>query len=204
MVGVFSQPEFVICDISMLTTLPKSELANGMAEIIKHGLIADANLFSFLEKNGQNALNLDPEVLFRLVADSIAIKSAIVQKDEKETGERRKLNFGHTLGHAAETLDPSGHGRAVAMGIHAASVFSSQLGLIDRQVVRRVDELLIQCQLPTIIPHPADKIMEAVKKDKKKQGDSVHFVLLEAIGKACVRKISYDDLNCFILKLCNA
>ncbi len=95
MAGVFSQPEFVICDISMLTTLPKSELANGMAEIIKHGLIADKNLFSFLEENAQKALNLDP------------------------------------LGHAAETLDPSGHGKAVAMGIHAACVFSSQLGLID-------------------------------------------------------------------------
>ncbi len=202
MAGVFSQPEFVICDISMLTTLPKSELSNGMAEIIKHGLIADENLFSFLEENAQKALNLDHEVLFRLVADSVAIKSTIVQQDEKEAGERRKLNFGHTLGHAAETLDPSGHGRAVAMGIHAACVFSSQLGLIDSQVVQRVDHLLIQCQLPTIIPHPADKITEAVKKDKKKQGNFVHFVLLKAIGKACIRKISYDDLSLFIQKLC--
>ncbi len=202
MAGVFSQPEFVICDISMLTTLPKEEIANGMAEIIKHGLIADETLVTFLESHAQKALNLDHDVLFRLVSDSVAIKSAIVQQDEKETGERRKLNFGHTLGHAAETLDPSGHGRAVAKGIHAACMLSCQLGLIDKKVVKRTDDLLRQCQLPANFSYPSDQVMKAVSKDKKRQGDSVYFVLLEAIGKACIRKISYDNLNHFIMDLC--
>ncbi len=202
MVGVFSQPEFVICDISMLATLPKKEISNGMAEIIKHGLIAHSPLFGFLESHAKKALNLDPGVVFRLVSDSVAIKSAIVQQDEKESGERRKLNFGHTLGHAAERIDPMGHGRAVAMGIHAACVFSYMQGLIDKTIVQRVDDLLMECQLPVVFPYPPDQMMEAVCKDKKKQGDSLYFVFLEAIGKACVRKISYDDLNHFIQRFC--
>ncbi|MCF8093347.1 MAG: 3-dehydroquinate synthase, partial [Desulfotignum sp.] len=114
MVGVFNQPRFVICDLNMLETLPKSEISNGLAEIVKHALISDADMLTYIEKNRGKALELDPEIIFQLVSDSVAIKSRVVQLDEKESGERRKLNFGHTIGHAIEKLDPSGHGKAVS------------------------------------------------------------------------------------------
>ncbi|MFU8770398.1 MAG: 3-dehydroquinate synthase, partial [Desulfotignum sp.] len=97
MAGVFSQPRFVICDPDMLKTLPQKEIANGMAEIVKHALIADAGMLAFIENNHARALNLDPEIIFQLVSDSVAIKSRVVQQDERESGERRKLNFGHTI-----------------------------------------------------------------------------------------------------------
>ena len=102
MVGVFNQPEFVICDMKLLKTLPEKEVLCGLSEIVKHGAIADAELFSYLEKNHEKALGLDTKVIERLVYDSVVLKSTVVNKDEKESGERRKLNFGHTLGHAIE------------------------------------------------------------------------------------------------------
>ncbi|MEA1949641.1 MAG: 3-dehydroquinate synthase family protein, partial [Thermodesulfobacteriota bacterium] len=100
MVGVFSQPEFVICDLNLLNTLPQKEVLCGLAEIVKHAAIGDGDLFEYLEEHYRKALALDSAVIERLVYDSVVIKSAIVNKDEKEKGERRKLNFGHTFGHA--------------------------------------------------------------------------------------------------------
>ncbi|WDP87900.1 MAG: 3-dehydroquinate synthase [Desulfobacter sp.] len=198
MVGLFNQPEFVICDIDLLATLPKSEISNGLAEAVKHGLIKDIKLLEFIEANQQKALDLDRDVIFRLVADSVDIKSRVVQKDEHEAGERRKLNFGHTIGHAMEKLDQSGHGRAVSMGMVAASKFSQQKGYILPQEVDRIKELLLGLKLPVNHSFSSQKIIQAASRDKKKQGEDLFFVFLQALGKARVDKINFNEMNAFI------
>ncbi|MCP4723283.1 MAG: 3-dehydroquinate synthase, partial [Desulfobacteraceae bacterium] len=208
MVGVFNQPEFVICDIDMLKTLPKEEISNGLAEIVKHGLICDTDMLDFIEKNRQKALDLDHDTIFRLVADSVAIKSRVVQQDEKEAGERRKLNFGHTIGHAVEKLNQeksnqgqsvrTGHGRAVSLGMVAAAMFSQKKGMISQKDVTRIKALLKGLNLPVGLDYKADQIIEAASRDKKKQGSSLYFVFLECLGKARVEKIHYDEMNAFI------
>ncbi len=198
MVGVFNQPEFVICDIDMLKTLPKEEISNGLAEIVKHGLIRDAAMLDFIEKNKENALSLDYDTIFKLVADSVEIKSQVVQQDEKEAGERRKLNFGHTIGHAIEKIERAGHGRAVSMGMAAAALFSEERGLISQKDVLRIIQLLNDLNLPTELNYPAEDIISAAGKDKKKQGDDLFYVFLESLGTARVDKISFEKMNGFI------
>lgn len=198
MVGVFSQPEFVICDIDMLQTLPQKEVSNGLAEIAKHGMIKDLSLLAFLEANAQKALDLDRKTIFRLVADSVGIKAAVVAADEREAGERRKLNFGHTIGHAIERLEQAGHGRAVAAGMAAAARFSRCKGYLGPEDVARIDALLLNLKLPVSTEFPAGEIINAAARDKKKQGTDLYFVFLEALGRARVEKIRYAELNDFI------
>ncbi len=198
MVGVFNQPEFVLCDINMLSTLPDREISNGLAEIVKHGQIKDRSLLEFIENNRDKALALDRETVFRMVADSVDIKSRVVQADEREAGERRKLNFGHTIGHAFEKLDPCGHGSAVSAGMVAAAQFSQQKGYINQGDVDRIKDLLLGLGLPVAFDFPPEQIIEAASRDKKKQGSNLFFVFLGQIGQARVEDISYDDLNGFI------
>ncbi len=208
MVGLFNQPEFVICDIDLLETLPKAEISNGLAEIVKHGLICDTEMLTFIENNQQKALDLDRDTIFRLVADSVAIKSRVVQQDEKEAGERRKLNFGHTIGHAVEKINQerlnqgklahTGHGRAVATGMVAAAMFSQKKGMVSQKDVTRITTLLKGLNLPVELDYPADQIIEAASRDKKKQGSDLYYVFLSALGRARVEKIRYDEMNEFI------
>ena len=201
MIGVFAQPDFVICDISMLSTLPEAEISNGLGEIVKHGLISDKALFSFLEAHAAQALALDPDTTFRLVSDSVRIKSAVVQADEKEAGERRKLNFGHTLGHAMEKIRPDGHGRAVSMGMVAALKFSREKTGLPGEVINRTLDLLNRLDLPVTLDFRAEDIITAVSRDKKKENQQMFFVFLEAIGKAVVEKVKLTELNRFIHKI---
>ncbi|NOX33563.1 MAG: 3-dehydroquinate synthase [Deltaproteobacteria bacterium] len=203
MVGVFNQPGFVICDIDLLNTLPEKEISNGLAEIVKHALIFDASMFGFIEKNKQKALDLDYDTIFRLVAESVKIKSQVVQQDEKESGERRKLNFGHTIGHAIEKIEKAGHGRAVSMGMAAAARFSQAKGRINKQDVLRISSLLADLNLPTSLDYRAEEIISAVEKDKKKQGSDLFYIFLDQIGKAGIEKISFNEINKFINSVFN-
>ncbi|MCP4670677.1 MAG: 3-dehydroquinate synthase [Desulfobacula sp.] len=198
MVGVFNQPEFVICDIDLLKTLPPSQISNGFAEIVKHALIFDKNMFDFIEQNTSKALDLDYDTIFKLVSDSVKIKSKIVQEDEKESGERRKLNFGHTIGHAIEKIDQTSHGRAVAMGMIAAAKFSKNKNLITSRDIFRISSLLTALNLPVNLEYNANDIINAAAKDKKKHGRDLFYVFLEKIGKARVEKISFTEMNSLI------
>ncbi|MDA8134636.1 MAG: 3-dehydroquinate synthase [Desulfobacteraceae bacterium] len=200
MVGVFNQPEFVICDLGLLQTLPGPEISNGFAEIVKHALICDKALFEFIETNRQKALSLDDQTIYRLVADCVKIKSGIVQRDEKEAGERRKLNFGHTIGHAIEKIERAGHGRAVSMGMVAAARFSRERGMISKKDVSRIMALLQDLNLPTGLNYDPGAVINAAGKDKKKEGKDLFYVFLEEIGTARVEKIGFHELNEFILK----
>jgi 3-dehydroquinate synthase len=195
MVGVFNQPEFVICDIDLLKTLPKKEVLCGLAEIVKHAAIGNKTLFSFLETHDEKALRLDYEVIERLVWDSVQLKSSVVNRDEKEAGERRVLNFGHTFGHAIEKTLGVRHGEAISVGMVIASALSEKRGHLLAEDTKRVESLLKRLGLPTRLQFNREKVIEALRKDKKRQSEDIHFVLLQSLGHAIVEKISMKELE---------
>jgi len=202
MMGVFNQPEFVICDMDLLKTLPERELLSGLAEIIKHAAIGDPKLFSYLEENYEKALKLDPQVIEKLVSDSIDIKSSIVNWDEKEKGARRKLNFGHTFGHAIEKTAGISHGEAVSVGMVIASELSKKKGYLSPEETEKIVTLLKKLKLPYRIQIDHSGVLDALKKDKKRNGSSIHFVLLRAIGEAVVERISIKELAAAMSDFC--
>ena len=195
MVGTFNQPDFVLCDLDMLRSLPEDQLQCGFAEIVKHAAIADIGMFAALEKDSDKALALDPVVIERLVYDSLIIKSTIVNRDEKETGERRKLNFGHTFGHAIEKVTGVPHGQAVSVGMVLAAGMSLRRGLITADENDRLRALLKKLNLPTKITFDQRAALEALGKDKKREGDRVHFVLLKGLGQTVITEIPLAELR---------
>ena len=195
MVGTFNQPAFVLCDLDMLRSLPADQLQCGFAEIVKHAAIADAEMFEALEKDADKALALDPVVIERLVHDSLIIKSTIVNRDEKETGERRRLNFGHTFGHAIEKVTGVPHGQAVSVGMVLAAGISQRRGLITARENKRLSALLEQLNLPTRMTFDQEAALEALGKDKKREGDRVHFVLLNGLGQTVITGIPLAELR---------
>ena len=194
MVGVFNQPEFVICDMDMLNTLSESDRLCGFAEIVKHAVIADAEMFVYLEKNCSQALALNRDVIEKLVHDSIVIKAGVVNRDETEKGERRILNFGHTIGHAIEKTVGLPHGEAVGIGMVAASQIAVRNGLLSESDAARITSLLSHLRLPTRCDGRREAILSAMKKDKKREGEKIQFVLPEGIGRAIVRPLSMEQI----------
>ncbi len=201
MVGVFNQPEFVICDMDLLQSLPAAEVRCGMAEIVKHAAIEDARMFTYLEENAPKALQLDSAVIEKLVSDSVVIKAAVVNRDEKEHGERRKLNFGHTVGHAIEKTKGIPHGEAVSVGMAVAAAISEKRGLLAGDEVLRLTTLLHSLGLPTIVDADPGQIVAALAKDKKKEKDVIHYVLLDGIGSCRIEDISIAELNASVRAL---
>lgn len=195
MIGLIHQPEFVICDPELLKTLPRKEIACGLAEIVKHGAIADADLFAYLEQNYTDVLALDSQAIKKLVLASVNIKSAVVSRDETEQGERRKLNFGHTFGHAIEKVAGITHGEAVSRGMAVAAALSVKKGLLTAAEDQRLRALLKKLELPTHVGSETKAVVNAIAKDKKREGDSIHFVLLNGIGSAIVEKITLAELE---------
>jgi 3-dehydroquinate synthase len=192
-VGVFRQPEFVICDQNLLQTLAPREFQGGFAEIVKHGAIADVQLFEYLEQNWTRALGHDPEVIEKVVYDSIIIKSTVVNRDAREQGERRKLNFGHTLGHAIEKVLQIPHGEAVSAGMVLASALSEKKGYLQPEDSIRLSNLLEKFGLPVQLEFNREQVFEAIWKDKKREGDTLKFVLLKKIGEAIVDQITIRE-----------
>jgi 3-dehydroquinate synthase len=195
MVGVFNQPEFVICDMELLRTLPENELVNGFGEIVKHSAIGDKNMFAYIDAHYKKALALNAEVIEKLVYDSVVIKSGVVNRDEKETGERRKLNFGHTFGHAIEKTMQVPHGEAISIGMVVAAALSVKRGLLSQKKADRLTDLLKQLKLPTSFNINMNDVLDALGKDKKREGNSIHFILLEDIGKAVIQEIPIKELE---------
>jgi len=203
LVGVFRQPDFVLCDLTLLDSLPERELISGMGEVVKHALIADAPLFEFLEENTSGALGRDAKVIQRMVIDSVRIKSRVVAEDETEQGMRRILNFGHTVGHALEKLTRIQHGAAVGVGMVMACRMSLLRGYLSPEDVRRVERLLSQLSLPVSTPETPEHILEAIEKDKKRITDRIHFVLLKRIGEAVVEEIPLVELEAMLSEILN-
>jgi 3-dehydroquinate synthase len=195
MIGLFNQPEVVLCDLDLLPSLLPADVGCGLAEIVKHGAIADAELFGYLEAHAEEALRLDRKVVERLVADSVLIKSNIVNQDERETGERRKLNFGHTFGHAVEKTIGAPHGEAVSRGMVLAGLLSVRRGLLSEAELQRLVTLLERLKLPTVVGAALEPMLEALGKDKKREGRSIRFVLLKGIGEAVVESIPLQEIR---------
>ena len=195
MVGVFNQPEFVICDLGTLNTLPIREILCGFAEIIKHGAIADGRMLDFIETHRDAALDLDPNIIAHLVYRSVEIKAGVVTRDERERGERRKLNFGHTFGHALEKLTGIPHGEAVGIGMVLAANLSVEKGLLNQQDAARLEQIIHSYGLPLRLPLDMDAILNAMRKDKKRDGDRIHFVFLESLGNAVIEDLAFKDLQ---------
>lgn len=191
MIGAFFQPRCVIADIDTLNTLPARELSAGLAEVIKYGLICDADFFKWLEDNIAGLSNLDQDLLAQAVLVSCQNKARVVEQDERESGLRAILNLGHTFGHAIETVMGYGkwlHGEAVAAGMVMAIDLSIREGRIDEEVRQRGVALLQQAGLPVIPPKDisVEQYLEAMSIDKKAVDGQIKLVLLNAIGEAFV------------------
>jgi len=195
MIGTFNQPRFVLCDTAMLQTLPEQEFVSGFAEIVKAAAIRNAALFEYLEQNIEKALLRDSEVIRHLVIESVKIKADVVQHDEREQGERRILNFGHTFGHAVEALAGVSHGEAVSIGMMMAVRRSvAECGFPQNQA-DRLERLLVRLGLPVTTDVPAEEILRTLLKDKKRENNDIHFVLLNEIGEAIIRKTPVKTIN---------
>ncbi len=206
LIGAFHQPSLVFVDPEKLATLPKREYVAGLAEVVKYGVIYDPTFFSFMEKNVKALLNRDKESILHCIKRSVEIKAEVVGKDEKELGLRKILNYGHTLGHAVETLtgyQTYKHGEAVSIGMVTAAAMAYKIGIGSLEVVNRQRALLEALGLPTRFPtlNSAD-LMNVLESDKKVVGGKVYFVLPEKIGSVCVQKIERDCMSKILKNIC--
>ncbi len=191
LIGAFYQPAAVIIDTASLDTLDDREYCSGLAETVKYGAIGDLAFFDWLEQNDTAILDRDPAVLSRLIESCVRHKAAVVAEDEFEHGCRALLNFGHTFGHAIETLTGYGnylHGEAVSMGMVLAARLSESRGLCPAGVEERLKSLLLRFHLPVDLPGDlsANEMIGAMKIDKKSVSTSMRFILLRDIGDATI------------------
>ncbi|MHB1545661.1 MAG: 3-dehydroquinate synthase [bacterium] len=202
LIGAFYQPKAVIIDVDLLKTLDKRELANGFAEVIKYGAALDAEFFAYLEAGYGKVLSYDKEALTYIIKRSCSIKAKVVKEDEKEAGLRSVLNFGHSLGHAVETLynyENIKHGEAVAIGMVFAAALSKHLGLCSEDTVKRVKNLIVNSGLPADIPQfTPEQYINAMKLDKKVSEKQIKFVLISEIGRYEFRKLDFDFILGFL------
>jgi len=190
MVGAFHQPRAVIADVATLDTLPDRELRSGVAEVIKHGFALDASFVEWLDQHIEDLLRRDRDALVHAIRRSCELKARIVSADERESGERALLNFGHTFGHAIETGTGYGtwlHGEAVAAGMVMAAELSALMGRLRKTEVSRVRDLVRRAGLPVNGPAVApERMLELMAVDKKAARGKTRFVLLDAIGRAAL------------------
>ena len=198
-IGAFYQPRIVISDITTLQTLPPAELTNGLAEVIKYAIIKDENFFNYLEDHLDQVKGLEKNSMEYIVTVSARIKGQVVEKDEKDQGLRNILNFGHTIGHAVESVTnfKVSHGQAVAIGMLSASSIACELGILDNTVVGRIRKLLRRAGLMTKMPKTElGKLVEAMTHDKKVVDGKIRFVLPRSIGNVFVT----DEVNLKVLE----
>jgi len=195
LVGTINHPEFLLYDYSFLETLPAGEWINGFAEIIKHACIKDESMFHFLEEKILEDFQSSKENTGKLIQQNVDIKYHVVASDERETGERKLLNFGHTIGHAIENTAKLPHGSAVSIGMVAACIISEKINGFSKEGTDKVKQLLSKYQLPVAFDFDKEKTWDILLHDKKKTGSDMNFIVLDKIGKASIRKISLDDFQ---------
>jgi 3-dehydroquinate synthase len=199
MIGAFYQPQSVIADTSTLMSLPTRELSAGLAEVIKHGAIIDAEFFQWQEKNIAKLMARDDQALAYAIQRSCEIKSEVVRQDERETGLRAILNFGHTFGHAIEAGLGYGewlHGEAVGCGMVMAADLSVRMGYMDAADRDRLVALVKAAGLPTVAPDLGkDRWLDLMEVDKKNEGGKIKFILLKPLGNALVTSAPAEHLE---------
>lgn len=193
MVGTFTQPRFVVCDPSLLATLPDREFRAGLAEAVKVAVIGDGALFELLERSSFGELRGDAGLLGRIVESAVGVKAAIVGRDEHEAGERRKLNLGHTLAHAIEKCsDRMNHGEAVAVGTVLVADAAVRLGVLAPSVRDRIRALLVRLGFAVEPPVAVGELLQQVGKDKKSEAGILHVVFPTGIGSCEVRPMARE------------
>jgi 3-dehydroquinate synthase len=201
-VGTIRQPAFLLYDYSLLKSLPKEEWVNGFAEIIKHAAIKDAALFRELEKNKLSTYQRDKAALAKLIRRNVVIKSDVVEVDEFEKGDRRLLNFGHTLGHAIEKVYELSHGQAISIGMVAACMISEEYTAFKE--TDRVIGLLKRYGLPTLAEFDPSEVMDVLRMDKKKEKDTMNYVMLNKIGQGVVKAVPLTELEKLVQSIITA
>lgn len=194
MAGTFTQPQFVICDPAMLRTLPDREFRAGLAEVVKAAIIADADLFARIEGATFESLRADTDLLSDAVSAAIRVKADIVERDEKESGDRRKLNLGHTLAHAIEKC--SGrmiHGEAVAVGTALIAGAAVKLGVLREEDRQRIERVLLKLGFDLTPPVEVKRLLKEVGKDKKSEDGLLRIVLPVGIGDCEVRPMTREE-----------
>src|SRR5262245_26774295 len=203
LIGAFHQPSAVVADTDLLRSLPAREISAGLAEILKHGLLADADYFAQVEVAMPRLVECDGAALGPVVARSCVIKAGVVARDELESGERALLNLGHTFGHAIEAVAGYGqwlHGEAVGCGLCLAADLSRRLGLIDAAVVARIERAVASARLPVRIAGLArNAAIERMRGDKKAHAGQIRFIVLERIGRAAQRSVPDDVLDATLI-----
>ena len=199
MVGAFSQPKFVICDVALLHSLNDREFRAGLAEVIKTAIIGDKELFEMLEQSSFNELRKNDELLQQIIVHSVKVKASIVAEDEFEGGRRRVLNLGHTIAHAIEKCTTRlSHGEAVAVGLHQITSSALAKNCISEEDTKRIHAILQAYGFNTTSPVERRPIIKAIKGDKKRKGNSLNIILPTAIGAVEDRLISFDELESLI------
>lgn len=194
MVGTFTQPLFVVCDPALTATLPEREFRAGLAEALKAGIVADAELFARIEGASYASLRSDRDLLTDVVAGAIGVKAAIVERDEQEAGERRKLNLGHTFAHAIEKCsNRMNHGEAVAVGMSLIARASVRLGVLGESDCRRIEGALERLGFSLTPPVEVRRLLRETQKDKKQEGGTLHVVLPTGIGSCTVRDMPLEQ-----------
>jgi 3-dehydroquinate synthase len=192
MVGTIRQPAFILQDLSFLKSLPGKEWSNGFAEIIKHAAIKDTSMFRSLEENDPSFYQKKKSALSELVRRNTLLKTKVVQQDEFEKGDRKLLNFGHTLGHALENQYRLSHGEAISIGMAFAARLSA--GLTGFRATERLTGLLQRYELPVTLSFDPGKVIEVLKMDKKKTPTGMQFILLQRIGSAMIKEIPVEHI----------
>jgi 3-dehydroquinate synthase len=199
LIGAFHHPAMVFADVATALTLPKREYVAGLAEVVKYGMIANTELFGYLEEHVDAVLGGVPDVLVEVVRRSVAVKADIVRQDEREAGLRRILNYGHTAGHVVETLTGYSavrHGEGVAIGMDFAARLAAKLGLCDEALVKRQRVLLERFGLPTRLPKISpSRAIQTMRLDKKVREGQVHFVLPRAVGQVVVEPVATETIS---------
>lgn len=200
LVGAFYQPKAVYIDISVLNTLPREELLGGLAEVIKYGVIRDAEFFHFLRDNHERILNLEPELIKQTIFTCCRIKAEVVSNDEREGGSRRILNYGHTIGHAVEGASDYTliHGLAVSIGMVAAARLAVMNGLLKKDDCSKIIEILQLYKMPIEVPKALDRvrIKRFLLADKKTVGGDVFYVLPTQLGKTVItEKVTEEQVD---------
>ena len=199
MVGTFSQPQFVICDVSLLHTLPDREFRAGLAEVIKTAILGDAELFEMLERGTFEAMREDKSLLTDVVTRCVRVKASVVAQDEREAGCRRILNLGHTVAHAIEKESSNySHGEAVAIGIYYMTRKALEHNLISDVDAKRIFALIERYGFDVELPIERKAMLKAIGGDKKRRGDALHLILPTAIGAVEDREVALDGLENFL------
>lgn len=195
MIGTFLQPEFVICDVSMLSSLPEREFRAGVAEIIKSAIIANSELFKELELHSLESLRVNKALLSRIIFESVKIKANIVEQDEREAGERRKLNLGHTFAHAIEkNSSVMNHGEAVGVGMIIVSEMAHRMGMLQSSDNDRIRRVIAGYGFELVSPVPMAKMLKSIVHDKKAHGANIAVVLPVSIGSCQVKVMTVDEI----------